>query len=485
MTPNTPSKRTFFIGLALPLIFAQQETCNGFQCHFPEEDGAISYIQTHAASVEKAKVPAGPQHAGSGKSERHEGRLVTEHADDKNAWLYEEHTVSRPGKNTQLMHHFLALIDEGDPSGHAAQHTAEKALYFTSLFVSGAVTTIIFWPLGAGCILKILAYLLTGCTVTLTVKMVYSESFHFQYAKLLTVFHLLTSAVLGFGILLYRRYVQEKPLQVPTVSEFGWKLMPLCLGFSYSLGCSNMALMYCSVAFAAIIGASTPFFSVLLLILLGMPFNLYLLLPISGIVFGCMATVAGTLEFSMYGLMLVLLGNLGRSVKAVLQQWIMTGEVKEKYDPVTLLSWQCLICAPMMLAWSLATEGTEAFAALFNQTQPALFLSALALSCANAAVMNALHIFVIKDLGAVGIQATAQLKQGLTALGGVVMFGDKFTSLNVIGGSVVLASAFWYARADSHLKSLKSKAAASEALAGSPTQSPGQEQTSNQGQVKA
>jgi len=255
--------------------------------------------------------------------------------------------------------------------------------------------------------------------------------------------------------LFYRKHGQGREIAIPTVSEFVCKLLPLCLGFTYSLGCGNMALLYCSVGFAAILGASTPFFSIALMTILGMPFNWLLLFPVSGIVFGCMATVMGTVEFSKHGLALVLLSNAGRAIKAVMQQKIMTGEVKEKYDPVTLLAWQCLICSPLMLSWSALSEGAPAFTSLMQQTQPGVFFAVVALSCAIAAALNAVHIFVIRDLGAIGLQATAQLKQGLVTLGGVLLLGDRFSLLSVVGGSLVLMSAFWYSRMEAKAKSDK------------------------------
>lgn len=345
----------------------------------------------------------------------------------------------------------LVLIDEVIKAGQ--QHFARKALYYIgSLGLCSSIIALIYWPHGLAIVSRIVVYLLLGSTVQISVKLVFLDEFGFNFPKLLTTFHLIASAAVGFFILLFWKSGEDRPIAIPTTSEFIWKLLPLCLGFTYSLGCGNMSLLYCSVGFAAIIGASTPFFSIALLTLLGMPFNWSLLLPVTGIVFGCMATVMGTVECSIYGLVLVLLSNAGRAIKAVVQQQIMTGEVKEKYDPMTLLAWQSLICTPLMLIWSIATEGAPAFTALMDQTRPGVFIAVVAMSCVNGAALNAFHIFVIKDLGAVGIQASSQLKQGLVTLGGVLLLGDKFTLLSVFGGTVVLFSAFWYTRLETSEK---------------------------------
>mmetsp|Transcript_130546 Transcript_130546/g.226028 ORF Transcript_130546/g.226028 Transcript_130546/m.226028 type:complete len:434 (-) Transcript_130546:53-1354(-) len=409
----------------VPWTFVQSETCNDLHCHSHQVDlldegvdGSVSYLQRQVKDVRRSVRPT------------HKFQLSP--------------VVNLLGED---------IIDY---SKAGLQGVALKLFYYiASLGTCSAIIAFIYWPHGPTVILKIVAYLLLGSTVTISVKLVFQDDFRFNFPKLLTTFHLIVSSIVGFLILFYRKYEQSKAIEIPTVSEFVWKLLPLCLGFTYSLGTGNMSLLYCSVGFAAIIGASTPFFSIALMSLLGMPFNWSLLLPVSGIVFGCMATVMGTVEFSRYGLVLVLLSNAGRAIKAVMQQKIMTGEVKEKYDPVTLLAWQCLICSPLMLSWSALSEGAPAFTALMQQTQPGVFFAVVALSCAIAAALNAIHIFVIRDLGAIGVQATAQLKQGLVTLGGVLLLGDRFSLLSVVGGSLVLMSAFWYSRMEAKAKSDK------------------------------
>mmetsp|Transcript_37875 Transcript_37875/g.70149 ORF Transcript_37875/g.70149 Transcript_37875/m.70149 type:complete len:439 (-) Transcript_37875:189-1505(-) len=406
----------------VPWTFVQSETCNDLHCHSHQVDlldegvdGSVSYLQRQVKDVRRSVRPT------------HKFQLSP--------------VVNLLGED---------IIDY---SKAGLQGVALKLFYYiASLGTCSAIIAFIYWPHGPTVILKIVAYLLLGSTVTISVKLVFQDDFRFNFPKLLTTFHLIVSSIVGFLILFYRKYEQSKAIEIPTVSEFVWKLLPLCLGFTYSLGTGNMSLLYCSVGFAAIIGASTPFFSIALMSLLGMPFNWSLLLPVSGIVFGCMATVMGTVECSMYGLVLVLLSNAGRAVKAVVQQQLMTGEVQEKYDPVTLLAWQSLICTPLMLIWTVWSEGTPAFTALMEQTRPGAFITVVALSCANGAALNALHIFVIKDLGAVGIQASSQLKQGLITLGGVLLLGETFTFISVIGGSVVLISAFWYTRMETMSK---------------------------------
>jgi len=409
----------------VPWTFVQSETCNDLHCHSHQVDlldegvdGSVSYLQRQVKDVRRSVRPT------------HKFQLSP--------------VVNLLGED---------IIDY---SKAGLQGVALKLFYYiASLGTCSAIIAFIYWPHGPTVILKIVAYLLLGSTVTISVKLVFQDDFRFNFPKLLTTFHLIVSSAVGFLILFYRKHGQGREIAIPTVSEFVCKLLPLCLGFTYSLGCGNMALLYCSVGFAAILGASTPFFSIALMTILGMPFNWLLLFPVSGIVFGCMATVMGTLQFSRYGLVLVLLSNAGRAIKAVMQQKIMTGEVKEKYDPVTLLAWQCLICSPLMLSWSALSEGAPAFTALMQQTQPGVFFAVVALSCAIAAALNAVHIFVVRDLGAIGVQATAQLKQGLVTLGGVLLLGDRFSLLSVVGGSLVLMSAFWYSRMEAKAKSDK------------------------------
>merc|ERR1719456_481000 len=143
----------------------------------------------------------------------------------------------------------------------------------------------LYWPYSFFVKSRILLYLFALATIKLTVQMVYTF-FDLEFPKFLTSIHILTSACFGFSILLYRRQTVGESIKVPAAAELLW-LLPLALSFCYSLGANNMALTFCSTSFTEMVGAATPLSTVALMLVLGAPFNMWLLAPTMVVLCGC------------------------------------------------------------------------------------------------------------------------------------------------------------------------------------------------------
>merc|ERR1719195_2052232 len=103
-----------------------------------------------------------------------------------------------------------------------------------------------------------------------------------------------------------------------------------------------------------------------------------------------------------------------------------------------------------MMTLSLWSEGLEPYTVLSRREGSALSRLVLAIvaSCANATVLNLAQLFVTKDLGAVGGQLVAQAKMILTVLGGIVLFGEDFSQLQVIGFGMALVGVYVFTHMD-------------------------------------
>merc|ERR1719252_227043 len=95
-----------------------------------------------------------------------------------------------------------------------------------------------------------------------------------------------------------------------------------------------------------------------------MPFAFKLLMPIGVVVMGCAISVTGEMYFSGVGLALLLLSVFFRGLKAVMQQKLMTGETKEKFDPVTLMAWTCMVAFMVFMTYSVCTEKSAPWTSL-------------------------------------------------------------------------------------------------------------------------
>lgn len=154
-----------------------------------------------------------------------------------------------------------------------------------------------------------------------------------------------------------------------------------------------------------------------------------------------------------------------RGAQATLQQKLMTGESKDKFDPCTLLMWVSVPSIVVMLGGSLASEGLAPYrqmAAMDGAALKSLWV-AIGLSCVNAVILNLAQLFVTKDLGAVGGQLVSQAKTVLTVLGSMALFGESVTKLELVGFVEVLFGVYAFSAMETRLKEEKAQLAAAKA----------------------
>lgn len=331
-------------------------------------------------------------------------------------------------------HHDAADVVHGGFASTAV-HAPYMALPLAGLFVSASIL-VIYGHRGIRIVTSVLVYLAALSMMKLSVKWVFLTS-AFQFPKFLSFLHFLTGA--GFTALVLG--ARREALPRPSVSEFWLTIFPISVAMVLSIGSNNMALVSVSAAFTEVVGATNCLITIALVLLLGLPFDRVLILPVSVVAIGCSISTLGELNFSSLGLMLCLLSNVCRSVKVTLQQKLLTGETRNKFDPCALLFWISIPCSAVMFVLSLLTEGIAPYSRITGCTHGEMssLLLAIVVSCANAGILNLAQLFVTKDLGAVGSQLVAQAKTVLTVLGGMVFFGEVMTMLEIFGFTLALA----------------------------------------------
>jgi len=191
--------------------------------------------------------------------------------------------------------------------------------------------------------------------------------------------------------------------------------------------------------------------------LFGMGFDLRLLAPISVVVAGCVLSVKGEMHFSALGLAMLLFAVFLRGLKAVMQQKLMTGETKEKFDPVTLMAWTCMLACAELVVYSAVTEGSAPLDALATSTDLTGLVLAILASCVIACALNISALFVIKQLGAVGMQMVSQMKSLLVVIGGIALLSESFTAMQYVGFGIILFGVYWYSHMKNQLAALPAK----------------------------
>lgn len=324
-------------------------------------------------------------------------------------------------------------------------------MYPLAMMVVACLISVIYSTRGLAVVLQIMVYVFSLSTMKLSVKYVFATQ-SFGFPKLVTAVHFAASSLFGFAVLYWRSRAKDgRAIVVPSLPEM-LTIGPVALSFALSIAATNMALGFCSVAFSEIVGATQPVYTVAVLLAFGVEFKRLLLLPVLVVVLGCGLTVQGAAGFSAVGFALVGLGNLARAVKGAGQQVLMTGETKERFEPFALLAWMCLAASAVIFISSFLTEGSAPYRKLQLDKDASGTLLAIGISAVNAVVLNLTSLFVVRELGAVGIILVGQTKAVLTVIGGVVLFGEVVSKIQCIGFAVVLLGTFAYSHMERMLK---------------------------------
>lgn len=155
----------------------------------------------------------------------------------------------------------------------------------------------------------------------------------------------------------------------------------------------------------------------------------------------------GEINFSWLGMVLCFASNVFRAIRGGLQQKLLVGESRDRFDPCSLLFWCSFPSVAVTFAGSLVFEGIEPYrrvAGIGRDASLGLCL-AISISCVNAAALNLANLFVTRHLGAVGAQMLAQTRAMLVVLADMALFGEPVTPLEIFGFVVVLSSVALFA----------------------------------------
>jgi len=341
-----------------------------------------------------------------------------------------------------------AVLTDGAPEVNQGVDVPTHLLPVACVVVVAAII-FIYGRKGIWVVASILTYLTSLSTMKLAVKWVF-QSPDFRFPQILTGMHAAASGLLCVPILLRRRAETGEPIAVPTAREMLFMITPIAVAGAASISANNEALRYCSVSFVIIVASTACICTMGMVVLLGMPFEPALLIPAFVLVFGCALSTVGELNFSLIGMLFALAANMLRATRGALQQKLMTGEDKNKFDPCTLLLWSSVPSVVLSLVCSLLFEGTQPYRALFVVDGSVIL--AILLSCVNAAVLNLSNLIVTKHLGAVGAQMVSQVRAVVTVVADIVIFHEPMTAIEFVGFGVVLAGVYGYAEMENWLK---------------------------------
>jgi len=288
------------------------------------------------------------------------------------------------------------------------------------------------------------------CNISLTIynKLILGK---FGYPWLLTALHA-GSASLGCYILLQRGHFTLTKLSFHQNTV----LVLFSILFTVNIATSNVSLAMVSIPFHQIMRSTCPVFAVLIYRLrYKRVYSTETYLSLIPVVFGVGLATYGDYYFTTTGFMLTLLGVILAVIKTVATNRIMTGalalsplETLLRMSPLAFL--QAALCA-------LLSGEVSQFRANNPEGPTRMMLLALAGNGLLAFCLNISSFSTNKVAGALTMTVCGNIKQCLTVLLGIVLFGVKVGLLNGMGMMVALAGAGWYSLVELRSKKAPAK----------------------------
>jgi len=353
---------------------------------------------------------------------------------------------------------------------HGLAHSAEAVApamvragsvsFAVCLVLAVLLVNFIYSKKGIMVVVRISLYILSLTTIKLAVRSVVS-TYDFPYPKFLNTTHFACSGVLAWAYLLLRARTSETAFRPIPLQTFFTMVLPISAAFSVSTCFNNEAISVSSANFVEMAGTAGPLCTAFVALALDQPLHRSLLFPLLVVTVGLIVCVSGDVQYSNLAFFLVAFANVSRSVKAILQQVLVKGrrgpsaqDAPTLLEPIELLAWMSIPACLAAFAWSCKAEGLAPYIRL-GEGDATECKWAILLTCAQAAVLNTLSIWAVKDLGAVGAQLAANLKGVVALLGGVTMLGEHLERSQVAGYTLVLAGICWYSHAEHALDAQK------------------------------
>jgi len=276
----------------------------------------------------------------------------------------------------------------------------------------------------------------------------------FKFPLTITIIHMLFSWGMCFVQLHLIR--GTGPGRTFTVSEQFYKIAPLSASFSLSVGMGNLSLKYIFPSFNQMLGSMTPLITVLLAVALyRKSFNGWTWASMPIICGGLALCSITEVNFHALGAFFASSATVLRALKSILQGKLLQGE---KVDSVTLLYYMAPWAAVMLSAVAVFSEGVDPLRMLARGLPgvsswwspeerlvgSGTLLLMLAVSGLNACLLNVVNFSVTAYTSPVTLQVLGNVKNCLSILVSVSVFGNTLQGIQGVGVAICLLGVWVY-----------------------------------------
>lgn len=225
----------------------------------------------------------------------------------------------------------------------------------------------------------------------------------------------------------------------PSRAQIKNYVVPISVVTALDIGCSNVALKILTVSFGTIIKGSAPVFTMLWGLAFGIErFSIRVSVALVVIATGVgLATFGEGKDFLLLGFLLQLTATSLAGLRWALTQVILdgSGPGAEPLPPLGVVLYTSPATAAFIFPFALAIEAKAAVAHLFSlSAEDFMLLVGLAFAIGTLVfVLLTAEYWVVRDTSSLALSVAAVFKELLTIGGGILVFSDRITPLNIVG----------------------------------------------------
>jgi len=242
----------------------------------------------------------------------------------------------------------------------------------------------------------------------------------YKYVNTLTCSHMFFTALVAFII--------ERPSM-----SYALPVLPVSMANGMTLVLANSALQHGGVAFVSMVSSCTPATAYVFEQLAGRRQHWTDGLPGTVLVcVGSMLCVQGETAASLVCFALAGGATISRSLKSIIQQELLLGEL----SPTCLVFWSAFWSFLMLLPLVFVSEGTEGLRALTSVPLRTLLPIGLSIVCATS--VNTTQVFAVKKLGSLLQVMVGNLNSVLVVAIAATLFSEDVLPMQWLGMGITL-----------------------------------------------
>lgn len=279
--------------------------------------------------------------------------------------------------------------------------------------------------------LTLLSWYCISSGIILTTKWLFTN--HFSFPLTVTTFSNTLTTLWAF---LASRPARYRPAPL-TRKQFREYVLPIGIATALEIGCSNVALNILTVSFGTILKGGAPVFTMIWGLLLGVEsFSVNLCLALFTIAFGiALASIGEGHTFALSGFILQLLAVALGGLRWAMTHVLLRGSPEHRMSPLTATLYTSPTTAACVLPVAIVLEGGRVLrsVAVLETGEFGIILGTMTLVGTLVFILLVSEYWLVRATSSLALSVAGVFKELITIAGGIILFSEHMSSLNIIG----------------------------------------------------